>query len=93
MMARALWNSEVTPRPTPVLTKNTGIRKPKPIASSLPWNSCRWAGVSSVRPTMTPARKAPKIMASPKCSATTPKASGKVIASRTLSWELVCSSR
>ena len=42
---------------------------------------------------MTPARNAPKIVARPKCSATTEKASANVIANRTLSWELVSSSR
>ena len=93
MIARVLWNNEAMSRPTPVLTKNTGIRNPKPIASSLPWNSSWEAGDSSVRRTMTPARNAPKIVASPKCSATTEKARANVMASRTRSWELVSSSR
>ena len=93
MIARVLWNNEVMSRPTPVLTKNTGIKNPKPIASSLLWNSSCEAGDSSVRRTMTPARNAPKIMASPKCSATTAKARANVMASRTRSWELVSSSR
>ena len=81
-IALALANKEDTSRPTPVLTKNTGIRNPKPIASSLAWNSCCSAGDSSVRRTMTPARNAPKMVASPKCSATTAKARANVMAIR-----------
>ena len=93
MIARVLWNNAVMSRPTPVLTKNTGIKNPKPIASSLPWNSSWEAGVSSVRRTTTPARNAPRMVASPKCSATAEKARANVMANRTLSWELVFSSR
>ena len=70
-------------RPAPVLTTNTGIKNPKPIASSLTWN-CSWVvGDSPVRRTMIPARNAPKMVASPNRSAATPKARANVIASRT----------
>jgi hypothetical protein len=48
-----------------VLTKNTGIRNPKPIASSLPLSTSWEAGDSPVRRTMIPARKAPRMVANP----------------------------
>ena len=82
-IARVLADNADMSRPAPVLTKNTGIKNPKPIASSLTWN-CSWVvGDSPVRRTMIPARNAPKMVASPKRSATTPNARANVMASRT----------
>ena len=48
----------------------------------LAWSSCWAAGDSSVRRTMTPARNAPKMVASPKRSAITAKARANVMAIR-----------
>ena len=68
--------------------KKTGIKKPKPTASSLPANSCASVPLVTI-PTMIPAAKAPRITSSPNCEASTARATIKRTARRTASWPLV----
>ena len=77
----------------PLLTKNTGMRKPNPIASSLVRKRGWLAESRSTMLTTTPARNAPRMLSSPNRSASAVNAMSSTTANRTRISAVVSCSR